>query len=419
MATFRGFKACACLIAWLPVYEAELQRRKILKSGQKLKIYQLIGGAPASGGTHSKGGAFDLLDLPGKGDLEVARQMGADATWSRKKNWDGRGGMAHIHGVLRGCPHNLPARYQITSTTQGVDHGRNGLANRGKDDGPRPLSYRTWSQGITWAKKQGQPEAVLRPMQFNLPGPDKMANPTARIARAAHIVAAAKPHLIGWNELVGTPKPGFASAFASSVDKALGARWLLVRPTKPLNENYISYDGTVLQLVEQYDDTILPSKSGGRHLTRAVFKHKATGKVFAVGQTHLVSAAGSQGERDRQTQAKAALASMKAVSAKHGQCPFIIQGDPNTPAVLTALANAGMKNTRQFADVSGNRNATTYTNKAKTKPSTDVAWIIDQQYVTAGMYVVGYTVHQDLDAKGNFIQPRPSDHQPIISSVRF
>jgi hypothetical protein len=37
-----------------------------------------------------------------------------------------------------------------------VRAGLNGLANRGKDDGPRPLSGRTWQQGIDWAKEQEQ-----------------------------------------------------------------------------------------------------------------------------------------------------------------------------------------------------------------------------------------------------------------------
>lgn len=162
---FRGYPACPCLAKWLPVYEAELQRRGLLTG--PLRIYQLIGGYVGSGGTHASGGAFDLLDLPGDEDVWVARQMGADATWSRLYNWDGAGGMAHIHGVLRGCPHNEPARYQITSTTFGVDHNRDGLSHGGRgapDTGPRPLSGRTWRQGIEWARAQ---EDEMRPEDFD------------------------------------------------------------------------------------------------------------------------------------------------------------------------------------------------------------------------------------------------------------
>lgn len=148
---FRGKPACPCLAEWLPVYEAELQRRGILEG--ELHIYQLIGGYVGSGGTHASGGAFDLLDLPGEEDLEVGRQMGADAYWTRKENWDGRGGIRHNHGVLTGCPHNAPAAYQIDA----VRAGYNGLGYGGRsarDDGPRPLSGRTYKQGIAWAREQ-------------------------------------------------------------------------------------------------------------------------------------------------------------------------------------------------------------------------------------------------------------------------
>lgn len=146
---FRGYPACPCLVAWLPVYEAELQRRGSLSGS--LRIYQLIGGASASAGTHSDGGAFDITDLVGNEDVWVARQMGADATWARTS---AQGFTPHLHGVLRGCPHNGPARYQIAA----VDDGYNGLGSGGRgalDDGPRPLSGRTWREGIQWAKEQG------------------------------------------------------------------------------------------------------------------------------------------------------------------------------------------------------------------------------------------------------------------------
>jgi hypothetical protein len=148
--TFRGLPACPCLATWLPVYEAELQRRGLLTG--PIKLYQLIGGAAASGGTHVDGGAFDTAFVGDEG-VAVARQMGADATWHRRLGWDGHGGMEHVHGVLTGCPHNGPARYQIDA----VKAGYNGLGFGGhaaRDDGPRPLSGRTWQEGLTWARKQ-------------------------------------------------------------------------------------------------------------------------------------------------------------------------------------------------------------------------------------------------------------------------
>ena len=145
---FRGFPACPCLAAWLPVYEAELQRRGQLAGD--LTVYQLIGGAAASGGTHRSGGAFDISDLTGDADVWLARQMGAPATWARTR---AQGFTPHLHGVLRGCPHNGPAAYQIDD----VENGWNGLAgsSRARDDGPRPIPDRDWRQGIAWALEQG------------------------------------------------------------------------------------------------------------------------------------------------------------------------------------------------------------------------------------------------------------------------
>ena len=148
---FRGDDACPCLAEWLPFYEAELQRRGVLSG--PLHIMQLIGFADASNGVHSKGGAADLAHTSDEA-IAVARQMGADAAWHRPFNFDGQGAPEHDHMVLRGCKHNDPARYQIAA----VDQGFNGLGTNGmgaKDDGPRPLSKRTWRQGIKWAKEQG------------------------------------------------------------------------------------------------------------------------------------------------------------------------------------------------------------------------------------------------------------------------
>lgn len=194
---FRGYPACPCLAAWLPAYEAELQRRGLLAG--PLRIYQLIGGYSGSGGTHTDGGAFDLLDLPGGEDVWTARQMGADATWSRPYGWDGGTGIAHIHGVLRSCPHNGPARYQYDSHTFGVDHDRDGLYHGGRggpDTGPRPLSGRTWRQGIAWAHQQ---EDDMRPEDFDRiekmidkaldARVDQIAQATAKAVLAAPVIA--------------------------------------------------------------------------------------------------------------------------------------------------------------------------------------------------------------------------------------
>ena len=98
---------------------------------------------------------------PRRAAVRVARQMGADATWHRREGWDGGAGKEHTHGVLRGCPHNEPARYQLDAVDAGFD-GLGTAGRAGPDDGPRPLARRTWEQGIVWARTQQAVETVVR-----------------------------------------------------------------------------------------------------------------------------------------------------------------------------------------------------------------------------------------------------------------
>lgn len=143
--SFRGYTCCICLAEWLPVFEQELVRRGVITA--TIDIAQLTGSAAASASTHSGGGAFDIWQHDDT-TVWVARQMGADATWARTT-----GSFAnnrHTHGVLTGCPHNSAAAYQIAEVRAGGD----GLVGSAPDPGPRPLSGRTWQQGIAWARQQ-------------------------------------------------------------------------------------------------------------------------------------------------------------------------------------------------------------------------------------------------------------------------
>jgi hypothetical protein len=148
---FRGKPACPCLVEWLPAFEAELIRRGVIR--ESIDIAQLIGGAEASAGTHTKGGVFDIWQHDPV-TIWVARQMGADATWARiTGSFEAN---RHAHGVLTGCQHNGPALYQIDEVRAGGD----GLLGSTPDPGPRPLSGRTWREGIAWAKQLQEDEVT-------------------------------------------------------------------------------------------------------------------------------------------------------------------------------------------------------------------------------------------------------------------
>lgn len=143
--SFRGYPACRCLVRWLPRYEAELLARGLIK--QSIDIYQLIGDAKDSAGTHANGGFYDIVQRSREA-IFVARQMGAFAFDRSGPPWDPE----HQHGGLRGCPHNGNGRYQDAALLAGFNGlGENGRG--GKDTGPRDFVVRTWEQGIVWHKE--------------------------------------------------------------------------------------------------------------------------------------------------------------------------------------------------------------------------------------------------------------------------
>src|SRR5690242_6416271 len=161
----KKWTACVCLAEWLKWYEKCLLVKGLIKSN--IDVWQLTGGATASAGTHSQGGAFDLLYQTTDAHVAVSREMGAPASWRRTIAQGFT--RVHQHGVLTGCPHNSPARYQIDAQKAGYNGlGTNGRG--GKDYHPDPKVYRTWQQGIEWAKAEiarltpPPPPAELKPV---------------------------------------------------------------------------------------------------------------------------------------------------------------------------------------------------------------------------------------------------------------
>ena len=180
MPDFRGKPACRCLVTWLPVYEALLLARGIIR--EQLDITQLIGKAKASAGTHAGGGAYDVLQHSDEA-LQLAREMGA-AAWHRgAPAFD----VEHQHGVLNGCEHNRPARYQIDALRAGYN-GLGAAGRGGKDDGPtyhRPL--RTWRDGIEWALAQMEDDEVSWTETVSKWAPESNPNEGEQISMAMQL----------------------------------------------------------------------------------------------------------------------------------------------------------------------------------------------------------------------------------------
>lgn len=312
---YRGHKwpVTADMGTWLTAYENEALRRGYLKQG--LDIEQTIGGAPASGGTHLKiNGKACCIDTANWSPEMVwlARQMGADATWHRKQNWDGRGGNPHCHINLRGIV-NRNANYQYSSTFSGVDHGHNGLANGAKDDGPKPLSHRTWQEGIAWAKAQQPPKkriTHLRVAEQNCAS--NHSGWTTRAPIVAKDVTKTKPHFISAVELYAAKRSVLSTLIVGTYAKK------------------VSYFGKVQYARRNRNGWIKTGNSktytlgDGKHAVATRYDHRTTGATIVLATPHLDWP--HDAGKHRAAEAKKLVAFLKA---DFKGLPWLIVGDCN------------------------------------------------------------------------------------------
>lgn len=141
---------CTCMKEFLTYAQQLAIKKGLLKQG--FDVWQLTGSAAASAGTHEQGGAFDLLLQTSDAWVKFFRDLGATATWRRTTAQGFT--KQHLHGVLNGCPHNAPARYQVTEQKSGPPAGGgDGLTGTRPDYHPDPSPYRTWQQGVTEMKR--------------------------------------------------------------------------------------------------------------------------------------------------------------------------------------------------------------------------------------------------------------------------
>ena len=130
------------------------------------------GSVDASAGTHSGPGAVDL-DVDGLTRDEIWRLLhgGRTVGWALWERTPAQGFARHLHGIAVGCP-GLPsaAAWQVSEYFA----GRNGLAGRAPDDGPRDFPG---GVGVTWEDYQASTAAPTVPLAPP-PPPNPLADPT-------------------------------------------------------------------------------------------------------------------------------------------------------------------------------------------------------------------------------------------------
>jgi len=118
-------------------------------------------GVSASAGTHSGGGAIDLaaeqLNSAQRDELVAAMRQVGWAAWLRTP---AQGFSYHVHGIAVDCPDLAPA---AAAQVRDYFAGRNGLASRAPDDGPRD-----WV-GVTWETYQQKPKPTPLSLEDDMP----------------------------------------------------------------------------------------------------------------------------------------------------------------------------------------------------------------------------------------------------------
>lgn len=216
-ALYKNRVACVCLAEWLVWLERMAIKRGLIK--QSLDIIQLTGSASASAGTHGKGGTFDVKQT-GAAFVALCREMGAPATWSRYNMPIGSNPNHHTHGVLNGCPHNSPARYQLAAQFLRRD-GLGFMGMQGADPYPAVWPRRTWQEGIDWAKAQLAPKPPAAPAKTGT----STANIAVTLDKPIHLAAlqqgrsgtdVSRYQAALWNRLPGAVRQEFITRYGLS-----------------------------------------------------------------------------------------------------------------------------------------------------------------------------------------------------------
>lgn len=141
------FQSCTCMSRWWPLLEDMCRKR-----GEP--VPRVVQGSyrPAtsySARTHVGGGVVDLVTTGDWSALDTLMETMGAAAYERTP---ADGFSRHSHVILTGCPHLDPSAQRQIAAWMDL---RNGLvSNRPDRDTTRPPSWRTYAEGVEWARRQ-------------------------------------------------------------------------------------------------------------------------------------------------------------------------------------------------------------------------------------------------------------------------
>lgn len=232
---------------------------------------------------------------------------------------------------------------------------------------------------------------------------DKFGGKPTAIAAA---IAKTGADIVGIQEGTGRKGQGKPSDLAAAIVKAL-PDYTLVTPTTDWNENYWLHRNTVT--VEQLPDAILRVAGfTGKHCSRAIFTHKASGAKIVGGNTHLEHQKGDNFQKAREEQADIAYESCKTAMTVNNADDLFFLGDLNSTVELKAFTANNFHSAENNAVKRVNADAATFQGKAsmlvKGPP-------IDYISVHGSETVHRYEVVVD--------QTKASDHIPVVADITF
>ena len=244
---------------------------------------------------------------------------------------------------------------------------------------------------------------------FNAPlDEDKIPDGKKRVKIIAKQITKNGVDILGVQELSRTPGND-SHDYANMLLKALGGakKWGMIEPTTRWNENYIFYNLKTASLQLQEDDSIIQSKAGGRHVTKAWINVKGRRILFC--NTHLVSGKANGESREYQGELIASI-------VKEEEHRTILVGDfnqKNPPAALDSKFN----NARTYVLGSEYSKIGTYVKWGKGKASTEPSAFLDLILFPKKFRVLKYELI-GVNSKTLVVDsPRASDHLLTIATL--
>ncbi|MGN6472993.1 MAG: endonuclease/exonuclease/phosphatase family protein [Mycobacteriales bacterium] len=208
---------------------------------------------------------------------------------------------------------------------------------------------------------------------------------------------------------------------------ALGSNWSLAHTEVPPSQHYYHRTGDYIL----YRNDEFTAVGTGNHWSIGqnhwaayqLLRSRATGAEFLMISAHLIVPRGHANDLVREQETQRLISQARSYAQAHGNVPIVYGGDynsdqfghsPNGPAV--AMRSARIPDAY---NVAAHRSGAKWNtaNRYRTRPKADYAHM-DEVFVSRGVGVTSWKQLLNL-SHGRFVGVIPSDHNPVVASLRI